>query len=522
MTAVLLSGEESPSPEPTEQTSRLGFERLDLLISAGERMLASARLMDADALYRDVIVKAPNDPRGYLGLASARDRIGDFETSIKLLDHVAALAPNNPNVLCQLIFSHDRRPTSTLEDAYRLRRKFNDLVKRPIVAAHTNNRAPDRKLKIGYVSGDFRHHSAVTIFGAHILKHDLTQFDVIAYSNVAKGDPLTDQLRAGVTTWRDISVWGDDRLEAQIRADQIDILVDLSGHSAGNRLGVFARKPAPVQVTAWGYITGTGLDAVDYIFVDRDTVHEDEHQWYAEEVYYLPRIVSYWPVDESVVGPVGPLPCLRNGYLTFGVMNRLGKMKRETIGLWVRILDQIPDAQLIVKAAGLDDVASRDWLTKVFADAGADLSRLEFRGVTPHAQHMQLYHEIDVCLDPYPDGGGVSTLESLWQGVPMVTLPYRQIASRLTTSFLNELGLPYLIASSTDEYVDTAVALNEQRQELARVRSLLREMMTASILTDHESYARHVEDAYRTMWRRWVDGRNGIDQSRPHLTLAGA
>ena len=431
------------------------------------------------------------------------------------------MAPDNPNVLCQLIFSHDRRPDATLEEGYLLRRRFNDLIKCPIVAPHTNNRAPDRKLRIGYVSADFRHHSAVTIFGAHILKHDKSLFDIYAYSNVARGDPLTDRIRASVTTWHDVSIWDDDRLEQQIRADQIDVLVDLSGHSAGNRLTVFARKPAPVQVTGWGYITGTGLDAMDWMFADRDTILEDEHRWYAEGIVYLPRIVSYWPVDESVVGKVGPLPAERNGYLTFGVMNRLGKLKRGTIELWARILRDVPDARLIVKAAGLDDAASREWLTSVFAEAGADLSRLQFRGVTAHADHMRLYHEIDVCLDPWPDGGGVSTLEALWMGVPVVTLPHRQIASRLSKSFLNELGLPYLIASSADEYVERAVSLNAQRRELARVRALLRDMLSASVLCDHETYARHVEDAYRQMWRQWVASQDD-EQPRAHMTLVSA
>jgi predicted O-linked N-acetylglucosamine transferase (SPINDLY family) len=519
------AGEVCASPAiSTGQTARLGFERLDLLCSTGDALLRQARLIDADALFRTVIEKAPGDPRGYLGLASARDRIGDMDTAIELLDRVAAMVPNNANVLCQLIFSHDRRINSTLEDSYRLRRRFNDLVKVPQTRPHTNNRATDRTLRIGYVSGDFRHHSAITVMGAHILKHDRALFDVYAYSNAAAGDGLTDQIRASVTHWHDISIWTDDRLEQQIREDQIDILVDLSGHSAGNRLAVFARKPAPIQVTAWGYITGTGLDAMDYLFADADTIRPDEEQWYAEQVYRLPRIVSYWPVDASVVGPVSPPPCERNGYLTYGVMNRLGKIKRDAIRVWSRILQHVPDAVLIVKAAGLDDEASRSWLQNVFAEEGADLARLEFRGVTSHADHLKLYHEIDVCLDPWPDGGGVSTLEALWMGAPMVTLPWRQIASRLTTSFLNEVGLPYLIASSPDEYVERAVALNGQRVELAGVRSMLRDVLSASILCDHESYARHVEDAYRSIWRRWCGQQNGVTQQpqAPHMTLVAS
>lgn len=500
-----------PSPahpvSPSGQSARLGFERVDILLATAENLMAEARLVAADALYREILERQPDDLRGLLGLASARERIGDMEESVRLLDRLDELAPNNPAVICNLIFSHDRRVESTLEDAYRLRRRFNELLKKPI-RPHTNNRAVNRKLKVGYVSGDFRHHSAVTVFGAMVLKHDTSQFDIYCYSSAASGDSITDRLREGVTAWRDVSIWDDDRLEQQIRADEIDILVDLSGHSNGNRMPLFARKPAPVQVTAWGYITGTGLDAMDYIFADADTIRPDEEQWYAEEVVRLPRIVSYWPADGEQVGPVGPSPYLTNGFLTYGVMNRLGKLKPDVIALWARILKAVPDARLIVKAAGLDDEASRLWLQNVFHDHGADLSRLQFRGVTSHAEHLRVFNEIDVNLDPWPDGGGVTTLDAIWMGVPSVTFPYRQIASRLTGSFNNELGLPYLNATSPDEYVERAVALNGQRRELSHVRSLIREVLKASIICDHESYARHVEDAYRQIWNRWCERMN--------------
>ena len=501
----------APAPvhpvSPSGQAARLGFERVDLLLKTAENLLAEARLVDADTLYRDILARDPDDLRAILGLASARERIGDSDESIRLLDRLEKLAPDNPAVLCNLIFSHDRRVESTLEDSYRLRRRFNDLIKKPI-RQHTNNRAPERKLRVGYVSGDFRHHSAVTVFGAMVLKHDRSQIETYCYSSAAQGDAITDRLRAGVDAWRDISIWSDDRLEQAIRDDQIDILVDLSGHSNGNRLGVFARKPAPVQVTGWGYITGTGLDAIDYIFADEDTIRPDGEQWYAEEVVRLPRIVSYWPADGEQVGPVLQSPHLTNGFLTYGVMNRLGKLRPEVIALWARILQAVPDARLIVKAAGLDDEASRLWLQNVFHDHGADLSRLQFRGVTSHAAHLKTFNEIDVNLDPWPDGGGVTTLDATWMGVPSVTFPYRQIASRLTASFNNELGLPFLNATSPDEYVERAVALNSQRRELAMVRERLRDVLKASIICDHESYARHVEDRYRWMWRRYCERMN--------------
>jgi predicted O-linked N-acetylglucosamine transferase (SPINDLY family) len=412
-----------------------------------------------------------------------------------------------------------------MEDGYKIRRHFNHLITRrmPPILPHQNLPAPDRQLRIGYVSGDLRHHSASKVFGPVLLKHDPQLFDVCAYATHPAEDWLTETLKSGIPHWRDASLWDNKRLYEQIRADQIDILVDLSGHSAGNRLAVFARKPAPVQVTAWGYITGTGLDAIDYMFADEDTVYPDEEQWFSEKIIRLPRIVCYWPTDPSIVGPVGPLPCLKNGHLTYGVLNRIGKLKVGTIELWARILAQVPDAKLIIKSMGLEHPDIALMVQKRFEQFGTNLGQLQFRGTSDSIDQQRTYNEIDVCLDPWPDGGGVSTLEALWMGVPSVTLPHRQIASRLTTSFQKELGLPWLSASSADEYVERAVALNTQRAELAHVRNLLRDLMCSSALCDTLYYVRTVESEYRKMWQTWCSEVNGTaQQERPHMTLVGA
>jgi predicted O-linked N-acetylglucosamine transferase (SPINDLY family) len=515
-----------PAPAPQGSSGRLRVERTDLLIQTAQELSAQARLREAVDILLDVIDRDPNDDRAYLHLAVAYESMGLIEDSMAAFRRAQEIAPENPLLVSASVFANDRLPEATLEDGYRIRRRFNELITRnlPPILPHANVPAPDRKLRIGYVSGDLRHHSACRVFGVVLLKHDPDQFDVCAYMTLPGEDFLTQDLKAGIPHWRDASTWSNDRLYEQIRADQIDILVDLSGHSAGNRLPVFARKPAPVQVTAWGYITGTGLDAMDYLFADADTVHPDEERWYAEEVIRLPRIVSFWPISPEVIGPVAPLPAFKNGHLTYGVLNRLGKMKLGTIELWARILARVPDARLIIKAHGLEHPEVRLLIQRRFEQFGTDLAQLQFRGSSSSIEQHQTYNEIDVCLDPWPDGGGVSTLEALWMGVPSVTLPYRQIASRLTTSFQNELGLPWLSASSPDEYVEKAVALNDQRAELATVRGLLRDMLCVSALCNTKLAVGAVEDAYRRIWRRWCDARNGVAPApeRPRMTLVGA
>jgi predicted O-linked N-acetylglucosamine transferase (SPINDLY family) len=476
-----------------------------LLLATAQQFIMSARLTEALDLLQDVLALDPTNAQTFLCFATAYEAMGSIEESMAAFRTACELEPDNVGLVSASVFGIDRDPAATLEDGYKIRRNFNRLITRgmPPILPHTNTRDPDRVLRVGYVSGDMRNHSASKVFGTVLMKHDPRVVDVCAYATSPGEDWLTETLKGAVPHWRDVSTWSNERLYDQIRADQIDILVDLSGHTAGNRLAVFARKPAPIQVTAWGYITGTGLDTIDYMFADADTVLPGEEQWYSEEVVRLPRIVPFWPIDPTIVGPVGPLPCLKNGYLTFGVLNRIGKLKIGTIELWARILKRLPDARLIVKAPGMEDPQIRLMIQQRFERFGTTLSQLQFRGGTDAPEHQRTYHEIDVGLDPWPDGGGVSTLEALWMGVPSVTMPYRQIASRLTTSFQKELGLPWLSASSPDEYVERAVSLNDQRRELARVRSLLRDLMCVSVLCNTMTYVNVVQDAYRAMWQRW-------------------
>lgn len=491
--------------ETVQPPGTLGYERKGMILHAAQNAMNHSRNAFARDVLLDLIDERPDFAKAYAFLGSAYGRMGDTATAIAHLERAAELDPSDVSIHSTLIFALDQSAETTMERAYRARRDFNAVVRvdPTLIASHTNDRDPERRLRVGYVSADFRNHSAAYGFGPVLLAHTRGQFELYAYSCSPEEDVRTADFRQVVPNWRDAAGWDDDRLEAQIREDQIDILVDLSGHSAGNRLGVFARKPSPVQITMIGYITGTGLDAMDYLFADETTILPEEERWYAEEIVRLPRIMTYWAPDITAVGDVTAPPADTNGHLTFGVFNRLGKIQPPCTRAWAEILQRLPDARLIVKAPGMDDEAARIDLERMFAESGAPLGRLEFRGMTDQNDHLRTYHLIDVALDCSPHGGGMSTLDAAWMGVPTLTLPDKQIPSRIATTVARELGLNYLVADSWPDYIARAVALDGQRGELRRVRRLMRDMFTVSSFGDHYTFARSVEAQYRALWQRW-------------------
>ena len=494
---------ESPLP-----SDRLGFTRKGMILHAAQNAMNHSRNRFAADVLQDLIDECPTLAKAHGFLGSAVGRMGDPEAAIALHERAVELDPTDASLHSTLIFSLDQSGETTLERAYRARRAFNACVTRGLgaPAEHENDRDPDRRLRVGYVSGDFRNHSAAYGWGPVLLAHSRADFDLYAYSNNPEEDDRTRDFRAAVPTWRDAWRMSDDELERQIREDRIDVLVDLSGHSLGNRLEVFARKPAPIQVTGWGYITGTGLDAMDYLFADDVTILPDEERWYAEEVVRLPRILTYWTASPVAVGEVVTPPCDANGHLTFGVFNRLGKIQMPCVRAWAEILARLPDARLLFKCPGLDDAAAKSELQRQFAECGGDVARLEMLGMTPQDDHLRTFHRVDIHLDTSPHGGGMTTLEAAWMGVPSLTLPDKQIVSRIAATVNRELGLGYLIADSWPDYIGRAVALDGQRDELRRVRRLMRDLMTVSSFGDHVGYARACETQYRHMWERWCRG----------------
>ncbi len=279
---------------------------------------------------------------------------------------------------------------------------------------HDNDRDPERRLRVGYVSADFKQHSAARVFGGVLAHHDHDAVEVICYSGVRGEDEQTARFRDMADHWRGVFHLSDHQLADMVREDGVDILVDLSGHSGGNRLSLFARRPAPLQVTAWGYAAGTGLAAMDYLFADECVIPPPETGNYEETIVHLPCLfVAEPPAD---LPPVGPLLALTQNAVTFGSFNRLPKLTETTLALWAEVLAAVPESRLVLKCAEFNDQAQRRRIAGFFADRGIEDARVEMMGKTPQREHLEAYARVDVGLDTAPYGGGVTTLDALWMG----------------------------------------------------------------------------------------------------------
>ena len=327
--------------------------------------------------------------------------------------------------------------------------------------------------------------------------------ETVCYSDRITKDGLTHRLQAAASQWCDVVGMSDQRLAEQIRADRIDILFDLAGHTAHNRLLVFARKPAPIQITWIGYEGTTGLAAMDYLLADRHVVPEGTEHYYREKVLQMPGgYLCYDPPDAAP--PAGPLPSLKNGYTTFGSFNNLAKITPNVVAVWAEILRRAPTARLILKYRGLADQTVRRRYLDLFAAHDVGPQRLELLPSSSYAEYLATYHQVDVALDPFPFSGSVTTCEALWMGVPVVTCPFETFASRHSLSHLSNLGLTETIAHDLHEYVEIAVSLAGDLPRLAGLRAGLRERMAASPLCDGKRFATHLASMLYDVWEQGI------------------
>jgi predicted O-linked N-acetylglucosamine transferase (SPINDLY family) len=376
-------------------------------------------------------------------------------------------------------------------------------AKLPAPAPHGNGRDPARRLRIGYVSPDFHLHSVAFFLAPVFAAHDAAKVEVFAYSDVAKPDVVTAKLRAMIPNWRDVREMNDAALADAIRTDAIDILVDLAGHTAGNRLGVFARRPAPLQVSWLGYPDTTGLAAMDARLTDAIADPDGADAFAVEKLVRLPQgFLCYGASDEAP--DVAPLPAGPDGAITFGSFNNLPKLSDETLDLWTQVLLAVPGSKLLLKARGLDDPGVRQGVVARFALAGVDQNRLRFAGrVRGYRGHMALYGDMDIALDSLPYNGTTTTCEALWMGVPTVTLAGDRHCARVGASLLTRVGLEDLVAQTPEAYVAVAARLAADRARLAELRAGMRARIQASPLMNPAEFTASLEEAYRALWREW-------------------
>jgi len=407
------------------------------------------------------------------------------------------------NLVYTLHFHPDAEPASIARAHARWNQRYALPLKSKILP-HSNNSNRERRLRIGYVSPDFRMHPVGFFINPLLGLHDRSRFEIYCYSDVPSPDAYTQRLRSYANVWRETLGLTDEQLAAVIRADGIDILVDLTMHMAGSRLLTFARKPAPVQVSYLAYCSTTGLDTIDYRlsdpYLDPPSPPDIDESIYSEKTV---RLRSYWCyVAVADAPPVGSLPALASGSVTFGSLNNFSKVTPRVLDTWVEILRRTPGSRLILHS---DAGTHRKHAWARMQSQGVDPARLEFVGFQPLVNYLNTYNRIDIALDPFPYTGGTTSCDALWMGVPLVTLTGKTAVSRGGYSILSNIGIPELVTTSQDQYVHLATDLAANLPRLAAFRSNLRQQMRTSQLCNAPQFARDVEAAYREMWRHWCD-----------------
>jgi predicted O-linked N-acetylglucosamine transferase (SPINDLY family) len=413
----------------------------------------------------------------------------------------SADAPTRSNLLLTLNYLPDQNPETMLLEHRAWGEQQGRLSAQ--LKSHTNSRDPNRRLRVGYVSPDFRSHSVACFIEPLLAAHDAAQIEAFCFADVARPDEVTVRLKSLAAQWRDTTRLTDAQLADLVRADNIDILVDLSGHTAGSRLRVFAYKPAPVQVTYLGYPNTTGLPAIDYRLTDAIADPVSQDVFYTEKLVRLPGcFLCYQPPIDSPA--VAPLPAAATGTITFGSFNNLAKINSDVIVAWARIVTSVPGSRLLVKNPSLTDPPTRERYYEMFAEQGLPRERIDLTGNTPtRAEHLAMYGRVDIALDTFPYNGTTTTCEALWMGVPVVTLAGQIHASRVGASLLTSLNRQEWIAAEVEGYVDLARRMAGDIGKLKQLRNTLREQMQASPLCEPLAFARSIERAYREMWREW-------------------
>ena len=484
-------------------------------LSLGNALKDQGKLDEAIAAWRRAIECRSNYPEAFSNLATLLKDQGMIEPALDYYRRAVTQWPENAalqsNLIYALLFLPHEEPDAWAQETA-LWNERHARGARPWRQPHASRHDPARRLKIGYVSPDFRDH----VVGRNLLPllrlHDTAAFETYCYSGTVHADAITAEFRNLSNHWRDVAALGDAPLAETIRADGVDILVDLTLHLAGNRLPVFARKPAPVQVSFAGYPGSTGLETMDYRLTDgylepiKCGVRSAERGVGEQPI---PLAHSFWCYAPDGTEPeVNGLPATGNGYVVFGCLNNFCKVNEPMLTLWARVMEQVAGSRLVILTKeGSHRQRTRDRLAK----EGVSPGRVRFVGLRPRREYLALYHRLDLALDTFPYNGHTTSLDALWMGVPVVSRCGVTPVSRAGLSQLSHLELPELVAHSEEDYVRLAVALARDTGRLAGLRATLRERMRASPLTDAAGWTRSIEDAYRQMWQRWCEEKSVED-----------
>ncbi|HEY4276084.1 MAG TPA: tetratricopeptide repeat protein [Rhizomicrobium sp.] len=454
------------------------------------------KLEEAVAVYRQAISLEPDSPQAYNNLALALLEQGFAEDAVAAFDRAVALQPGYAEASANRIFAELYRPGVELADLLRLSRK-SDVPFAPTPQLSLQDGRP----RLGFVSADFRQHAVGFLAIAALEALARRGYEIVCYSNSRQSDALTERFRASSTIWRDVFGVDDDQMVRQIQADGIGILFDLSGYSRGNRLSVFARKPAPVQIGWIGYPATTGLPAMDYFLTDKWQTPEGADAFYSETLIRMPHSYITFEPSSGMPEP-GVLPALQNGYVTFASFNVFKKINRDVVNVWAGILNRLPTSQLMLKSPALDCAATRARAIAAFAAAGVAETRLKFLGSSSFRDHVALMARADIALDTFPYSGGMTTLESLWMGLPVVTWPQATFASRHSLGYLSTIGLTELVAANTEDYANLTLELARDLGRLSNLRNGMRARILASPLVDSDAFAAALSDRLTALFAK--------------------
>lgn len=442
----------------------------------------------------------PGLAAAHQSLAMMLGHLSDFSGVTEHSDAALALGGDDDRDLWESrLYIYSYHPDLSAEDIYAEFVRWGDRFPPPPANRFAEwDRNPERRLRVGYVSPDFRQHTSRFMFEALFAAHDRSQIELVAYSNVKAEDAFTERFKELFDQWRNIRGMSDAEAADMVRSDRIDILVDGCNHMTDDRLGVFALKPAPIQVTWLGSSWTSGLPTMDYVLFDKYMAPEGTLA--REKIVRIPCVGAFHELDP---GDIGPPPVLKNGYITFGYSGRTERLNHRVFRAWAEILQRLPEARLILDFMPFDDPATREYYAMLLEKHGVDVGRVIMR------RSMNIFEglgDFDILLDSFPHSGGTMLADAAWMGVPLLTLAARPPVGRIGTAVLSHIGLENWIAHDEAEYVDKAVAFARDVEYLKTLRPTMRDRLRRSPLMDKEAFARSLDAAYRAMWRRWCSG----------------
>lgn len=485
-----------------EKALSLDPDYIQVLNNYSAALLITGELTKAEAAARKIINIDPSHVDPHVNLGNILKDGGFINEALESYNNALTLQPDNviagSNMLLCMCYSTHNAETIFNEHRAWEHRISKSSSQESITYTDLD---PDKSpLRIGYISADFKTHSVAFYIEQILENHDPSQFEIFCYSDVQNPDPVTLRLKKLPMKWRPISGMDNDKVLEIIRKDDIDTLVDLSGHAGKNRLPLFLLKAAPLQINYLGYPNTTGLSQMDYRLTDSWADPDGQEKYYTENLYHLPQgFLCYKPSKLSP--PVSEIPAAKNGFITFGSFNNLPKVSIETIDVWAKILKAIEQSRLMIKTKPFNDASVKERYKNLFAQKGVDIDRLLFTEYSPSLEkHLSFYHHVDIGLDTFPYNGTTTTCEALWMGVPVITLAGDHHRGRVGVSIMSRIGLTGMVADSTERYIALALFLASDLERLSKLRLGLRSTLAQSPLCDGKSFTKMLEKAYREMW----------------------